>query len=143
MRPPASAVGEHLSWLPLNGRLSPEAPPGAAIFDLALYVTGNGAMFRLSGMRVAIIGASGTGSVMIELLVRAGVGEIVLFEFDRAGLTNVNRVLHLRLRDAKGRVPKADRLAAAMRETGLPTRIRVVPGGDIRDDDVAAGGSCV
>jgi hypothetical protein len=33
---------------------------------------------------------------MAELLMRAGVGEIVLFEFDVADRTNLGRVLHLR-----------------------------------------------
>src|SRR4030095_11834032 len=61
---------------------------------------GNGALARLSRMRVAVVGASGTGSLMMELLLRAGAGEILVFEFDVIKGLNLNRILHARRRDA-------------------------------------------
>jgi hypothetical protein len=129
-------VGEQLTFLPLNGRLSPP-PLAAEIFDRAIALSGAGALATLRKMRIAVVGASGTGSLMVELLLRAGVGEIVLFDFDKADTTNLNRVLHLRLCDAEAQSLKAKRLATVVNESGLPTQITVVNGGDIRDEEIA------
>ena len=68
-------VGEQLRFIPLDGTVGKPATP-AAIFDRAMAVTGRGELATLSRMRVGIIGAGGTGSLMIELAARAGVGEI-------------------------------------------------------------------
>ena len=68
-------VGEQLRFILLDGTVGKPATP-AAIFDRAMAVTGRGELATLSRMRVGIIGAGGTGSLMIELAARAGVGEI-------------------------------------------------------------------
>jgi hypothetical protein len=130
-------VGEGLEWMPLNGVPPEESPAPAEIFDRSLAVTGRGALARLSKMRVGVVGASGTGSLVIELLLRAGTGEVSIFEFDIIKDHNLNRILHSRRRDAEAGANKADRLAEVAKETGLPTRITVVPGGDIRDAETA------
>ena len=126
-------VGEGLEWLQLNGEPPEESPTPAEIFDRSLAVTGRGALARLSKMCIGIVGATGTGSLVIELLMRAGVGEVRIFEFDKIEDHNLNRILHSRRRDAEIHADKATRLEEAINEAGLPTRITVVPGGDIRD----------
>ena len=131
------AVGEQLRTCALNGKAFNVPSVPQALFDRALAVTGAGALARLSRMRVAVIGDSGTGSLMIELLMRAGAGEIVIFEFDIAEKSNLNRVLHMRTSDAEAQRSKADRTAEVVRETGLPTRVTVIEGGDIRESAVA------
>ncbi len=130
-------VGEQLSFRDLNGKPEKESPTPSAIFDRGSVVSGAGAMYRLSKFRIAVIGASGTGSLIVELLSRAGAGEIVLFEFDVADRSNLNRVLHLRQRDVETKRGKAERLQEAVRETELPTKVTVTRGGDIRDAAVA------
>lgn len=130
-------VGEGLKWMQLNGAPPEEVPAPAEIFDRSLAVTGQGALAQLSKMCIGVVGASGTGSLVVELLVRAGVGEIRIFEFDKIDNHNLNRILHSRRRDAEIHVDKASRLEEAANETGLPTRITVVPGGDIRDAETA------
>jgi hypothetical protein len=130
-------VGERLESLPLNGRLEEASPTPSEIFDRSLALTGSGALARLSRTRVAVVGASGTGSLIIELLLRAGVGEIVVFEFDVIKDPNLNRILYARQRDADGNIPKAERLREALNETGLPTEITIIEGGDITNESVA------
>jgi molybdopterin/thiamine biosynthesis adenylyltransferase len=131
-------VGERLDSLPLDGKLSDASVvPAAAIFDRGLALTGKGAIARLSRMRVAVVGASGTGSLIIELLFRAGVGEIVIFEFDVIKDHNLNRIIYARRRDADEKVPKAERIKEALDETRLTTNITVIEGGDITNDRVA------
>ncbi|MDT5272783.1 MAG: hypothetical protein QOH49_4969 [Acidobacteriota bacterium] len=130
-------VGEGLEWMPLDGRPRGDAPAPAEIFDSSLAVTGVGALSRLSKMRVGVVGGSGTGSLVVELLLRAGAGEVVVFEFDKVKGRNLNRILHSRRRDAESEAVKAARLVEAAAETGLPTRVIAAPGGDIRDPETA------
>jgi proteasome lid subunit RPN8/RPN11 len=48
----------------------------------------------LGRMCVGVIGVSGTGSIVAEQLVRLGVGEIILIDFDKLELRNLNRILN-------------------------------------------------
>lgn len=130
-------LGEQLQFLPANGAEVEAEPQPAEIFDRSLAITGSGALARLARMRIGLIGGSGTGSIVAELLMRAGVGEILLFEPDYVEEPNLNRMLHSRQRDAEARVGKASRLAEALAEAGMPTQITVASGGDIRREEVA------
>ena len=130
-------VGERIEEFPLSGVPLPHVEP-TELFDRALTLTGAGALSLLSKMKIGVVGAGGTGSLMIELLARAGAGEIVVFDFDLGEESNLNRVLHLRRSDVAAGRAKAERLQEAIAESGLPTKLVVVPGGDIRDSSVAA-----
>lgn len=130
-------VGEQITVQPLNGLADLKSPDPSEIFDRASPLTGSGALSVLSKMRVGVVGDSGTGSLLIELVLRAGVGEIVIFEFDRADMRNLNRVLHLRLSDVELRRLKSERTAEVIAESGLPTRVTLVDCGDIRNAVVA------
>src|ERR1043166_796951 len=109
-------VGEQLEFLRLDGKHDDSIPNPSEIFDRSLAITGKGAQRCLLQMRVAVVGASGTGSLILELLIRAGVGEIVIFEFDEIKNLNLNRILHSRQRDADSGTNKAIRLAEALNE---------------------------
>src|SRR5262249_46228936 len=130
-------VGEQIQWLPLDGAPPPPPPGPAAIFDRSLALTGHGALSRFSQMRIGQTGASDPGSLVLELLVRAGVGEIVIVEFDHFDTGNLNRVLHSRRRDVQNKVGKAHRLAEVLNEIEMPTRIIVLEGGDVRREETA------
>ncbi|MEZ4322732.1 MAG: tRNA threonylcarbamoyladenosine dehydratase [Myxococcota bacterium] len=58
-----------------------------------LLVGGEG-FDRLSGASAIVIGLGGVGSYAAEALVRSGVGRVVLVDFDKVCVTNVNRQLH-------------------------------------------------
>jgi molybdopterin/thiamine biosynthesis adenylyltransferase len=130
-------IGSRYLSIPLNGVGHERAPQPAAIFDRGLAISGAGALYQMSRMRFGIVGISGTGSILLELLVRAGAGTVVLFEFDSIDETNLNRILHSRRRDAVGRIHKTVRAEEVTDETGLPTKVVVIEGGDIRDASVA------
>jgi hypothetical protein len=103
------------------------------LFDRSLALTGVGALATLAQMRVAIVGAGGTGSLMAELLARAGAGEVTIFDFDASEPSNLNRVLHLRANDVERGDQKALRISEAIAELGLPTKISASStGGDVR-----------
>ncbi|MGB5824212.1 MAG: tRNA threonylcarbamoyladenosine dehydratase [Proteocatella sp.] len=49
------------------------------------------AMEKLKNSHVAIFGVGGVGSFTVEALVRSGVGEITIIDFDTVDITNINR----------------------------------------------------
>lgn len=125
-------VGESLQSINLKGTASASAPEAAAIFDRGLAITNEGALSRLSQMRIGVVGASGTGSLIVELLARAGVKEVLLFDYDAIEDVNLNRILHSRKCDAEAHTNKSLRLAEAINSFDLPTHIIPLPDGDIR-----------
>ena len=48
----------------------------------------------LSGLHAAVIGVSGTGSIVAEQLARMGVGRLTLIDFDHIEHKNLNRILN-------------------------------------------------
>lgn len=82
-----------------------------------LQTFGAGTMHRLARMRVAVIGCSGTGSIVIEQLLRLSIGELVLVDPESVDVKNLNRILNSTAADAKMELPKVglgERLAKAL-----------------------------
>jgi ThiF family len=127
-------VGDRLSYHPLDGRPEPPAPPPAAIFDRALALTAAGALHRLSRMVVAVVGASGTGSLVCELLARAGCRHIILIDDDLVLEINLNRILHATSEDAAKRTPKVEVLRRAIERLGLGCRVEAIHDNILADD---------
>ena len=76
-----------------------------------------GTIQRLRRLSIAVIGASGTGSPVIEQLMRLGVGELVIVDDDHMEDRNVNRILNSTMR---GRATRARRrsMCSAMPSSG-------------------------
>jgi hypothetical protein len=88
---------------------------------------GAGTTERLQKLSIAVIGCSGTGSPLVEQLVRLGVGELVLVDHDQLEERNINRIYNSTVADAqKGRL-KVDVLADAITRTGLGTTVIALP----------------
>lgn len=86
---------------------------------------------ELGRLSAAVIGVSGTGSIVGEQLARLGFGRVKLIDFDRIERKNLNRILNSRLRDAKVERLKVEMFAeaiAAYRGEGVaePTPASVV-----------------
>lgn len=77
----------------------------------------------LKGMTVAVVGCSGTGSPLIEQLVRLGIGNIILIDPDVIEMKNLNRILHSTKKIAQKKLPKIDVLKKAIIEMGLGTNV--------------------
>jgi hypothetical protein len=130
-----SIVGDTITLRPLDGSEPHAPPPPAAIFDRALAITGAGAMATLASLTVGVVGASGTGSIMCELLARAGCKNIILFDHDIVKDVNLNRILHSTAKDVELAVPKAEMLSERIGSLGLGCQIEPVVG-SILDRDV-------
>lgn len=54
---------------------------------------GDAAVTRLQNATVMVVGCGAVGSVAIEALARSGVGHLILVDFDRVDVSNINRQL--------------------------------------------------
>lgn len=99
----------------------------APIVDEAFLRTqqafGRGTVARLSRMRIGIVGCSGTGSWVVEMLSRLGVGELVLVDPDVIERKNLNRIVNSTAADATAGRAKVKVFARAIRRLGIGTRV--------------------
>ena len=68
-----------------------------AIYDRTIRLIGEQAMKELRQKKVAIIGLGGVGSYVLEALARAGIGHLILADYEKIEESNINRqilVLH-------------------------------------------------
>lgn len=47
---------------------------------------------RIRDFTVAVVGVGGVGSVTAEMLTRCGIGRLILFDYDKVELANMNRL---------------------------------------------------
>lgn len=86
---------------------------------------GKGTFFVLKQLKVGVVGCSGTGSIMIELLARNCIGEIVIVDPDVVEKKNLNRILNTSLNDAEQEKPKVEVLKKAIEKMGLETKVSI------------------
>jgi len=72
----------------------PEAWRTHRRFDRYARLVGDSGVEALGRSTVTIFGIGGVGSYAAEALARAGVGRLILVDFDRICVTNVNRQVH-------------------------------------------------
>lgn len=78
---------------------------------------------KLNNMKIGVVGCSGTGSPLIEQLVRLGVGSIVIIDPDNVERKNLNRILNTTIEDADMGRFKTDVLSDAIKKIGINTEI--------------------
>ncbi len=82
-------------------------------FDRAARLLGDDGIARLAASTVTVFGVGGVGSFAAEGLARSGVGRLILVDFDRVCVTNVNRQIHA-LKGTLGK-PKVEVMAERIR----------------------------
>lgn len=104
---------------------------GSASFDESDLRTrqafGDGTTALLKSLRVGIAGCSGTGSWVVEMLARLGVGHLTLVDPDHVERKNLNRIVNTRSQDARDSNLKVDAIARVITEMGLGTVVETVP----------------
>jgi hypothetical protein len=80
----------------------------------------------LGELSVAVIGCSGTGSPLVEMLARLGVRRLVLVDPDHVEEKNLNRVNNATMADAHDEVAKVEVMARAIRAMGLGTVVEPI-----------------
>lgn len=66
--------------------------PEAVLFDRQILAFGGEGQRALESLTAAIVGLGGIGSLVAEQLLRAGVGKLILVDFDSVDSSNLNRL---------------------------------------------------
>lgn len=93
--------------------------------DRTALLLGEQGLDRLKASRVAVVGVGGVGGYAAEMLVRAGLGHILIIDNDEVGESNLNRQL-LALHSTVGR-PKVEVLSRRLLDINPDLDIAVVP----------------
>ena len=86
-------------------------------------IFGEGTIERLRRLSIAVVGASGTGSPVIEQLQRLGAGELVIVDDDHMEERNIYRVLNSTMGDVDGKRLKVNVQADAIERVRMGTRV--------------------
>lgn len=121
--PRVAVAGEAVLYFDRAER-SGEVP---AFAERTAQAFGAGTTQLLGRLSIGVVGTSGTGSPVVEMLARLGVGELVLVDPDRVEYRNLNRIYNASAADAALRRPKVHVLAGAVASMGLGTRVTVLP----------------
>jgi hypothetical protein len=121
-------VGDVLLERTLDGE--PPRPPAepSALFDRSLPLTGSGALARLSRMKIVTVGASGTGSIAVEVWMRAGCRDQEIIDHDVCKDVNGGRILHSSEPDCANLRPKVQVLKKAIESLGFGCRVEAIKG---------------
>jgi molybdopterin/thiamine biosynthesis adenylyltransferase len=129
----------------LGGRLrllSAGVPAGAGWerFDRQIRAFGADGQRMLAGMHVGVVGAGGTGSAVIELLARLGVGRLTVIDDDHLTESNLTRI-HESASTQVG-LAKVDVAAQAVERIGGATQITSRHGRITAESDARALRHC-
>jgi ubiquitin-like modifier-activating enzyme 5 len=79
---------------------------------------------KLAAKRVAVVGCGGLGATAAEILARAGVGAIALFDYDTVEEANLNRLVY---RTSQIGMPKVKALAAHLKDANPDAAVTTYP----------------
>jgi len=88
---------------------------------------GNKTVNTLQNMKIGVVGCSGTGSPLIEMLFRLGVGTIILIDSETLEIENLNRIPSSKLADVKSKNLKVDVLKDYIEKTEVGTKVISYP----------------
>ncbi len=86
---------------------------------------GTDGLMKLNNSHVAVFGVGGVGGYVCEMLVRAGVGEITIIDFDVVSKSNINRQI-IALNSTVGKL-KVDVLKERLLDINPNLKIKAVP----------------
>jgi len=119
-----AVVGDDLRFWHRDAPVLPEQLKGVGRQATAF---GGRMTAELAQLSLAIVGASGTGSIVLEQAGRLGFGRIVTIDPQTAECRNLNRILNASRRDAEEEVAKVEIGRRAIKSMGLGTTVEALP----------------
>lgn len=93
--------------------------------DRNIRAFGKEMQYRMAELHVGIIGCGGTGSALIEMLGRMGIGTLTIVDHDQFDNSNITRMHGTKSKDEKR--PKTDIMAEMVESFGLGTKVIPIP----------------
>jgi hypothetical protein len=88
-----------------------------------LQTFGEGTIANLQHLSAAVVGCSGTGSIVIQQLARLGIGNLVLVDPDQVERKNLNRIVGATAEDARMANLKVNVMRRIVGEIGMGTTV--------------------
>lgn len=129
-------IGSNVVTLRPRPRALPVAPPDAERFDRQVRLFGRPGQALLRELHVAVIGAGGGGSILLEQLAHLGVGEITAIDYDIVKRHNLSRIMGATEADARAATKKVDVAARTVAHIDPAITLHAIDG-DIADLDAA------
>lgn len=79
-----------------------------------------------SHQTACVIGVSGTGSLVAELLARKGIGHLILVDYDTIEHKNLNRIVNSTILDAESNGSKNEMMANAIARYAPDTKVTII-----------------
>ncbi|MFC1782746.1 ThiF family adenylyltransferase [Planctomycetota bacterium] len=114
------------SYRRINSGKNIEIEPLGEIYNRQILALGEQGQRILRKQKVAVVGTGGIGSQVFMLLVRLGVGELVLIDPDIVEISNLNRLAGSTLKDAQKTVSKVHMLARKAAQINPKNRVQAV-----------------
>lgn len=134
-----SVVGDSIEWQRSGVPVVATVP---AFGRRVAQTFGSGTFARLRELRIGVVGASGTGSVVIEQLARNGVGSLVIVDPDQVEEKNLNRILNATMADAQDATLKVELARRSIAAMGLGTEVETFARDIFHPDVVRALSTC-
>ena len=103
---------------------------------------GGGTVEKLGRLSAGVVGCSGTGSIVAELLARLGIGRLVLVDPDVVEGKNLSRILNATKADADARRSKVEVVGRALSNIGLGTDVAILAAHLSTPEAIRAVASC-
>ncbi|MBO9395088.1 ThiF family adenylyltransferase [Shimia sp. R9_2] len=109
-------------------------PPGDPAFNRQALAFGDEVNGLLRQLTIGVVGCGGTGSAVVQLLNRLGVGRMVVIDDDVVEVSNLNRLHGATMQDALKKVAKVRVVADEVLRSGLDVGIHPIEGWvDLKD----------
>lgn len=122
-----------------TARLTPAPRPSprtSARFARQVLMFGSVGQEALRSMTVAVVGAGGGGSLVVQSLAHLGVGRVIIIDTDRVTITNLSRIVGATPRDARRHRLKVEVLRRLVKSIDPDIEVTALPG-DVTCTDVA------
>lgn len=96
----------------------------ASFYDRQVRAFGPDLLSVLRSLTVGVVGAGGTGSSVVEQLIRLGIGRLVIADGDNLDRSNISRVYGSEVDDVS--VPKSALMSKLARRIGLGTTVQSI-----------------
>jgi hypothetical protein len=123
-----TVVGSILKRFPSDGRTCENRVTHQDNHDRQVLAFGTVGQTRIAEAAVAVVGVGGTGSVVVDQMIRLGVRDLVVIDDDLVEASNTSRIYNSTFQDATAHTPKVNVVERHARSVGFGTNLHAIRG---------------